>query len=1038
MDIPPRLQELLKKDSALYGAVLLSFSDLEPWIELSGMPFFPEYTEHGARHITDVLQTASSLVGDTAWSVVTPGDAGMLSIATLLHDCAMHLTEDGFFALVQDSASQKPMGEEIPWPELWAEFLQEASRFDGRKLTALFGSSEPIHRPDPAPTNWHTRDRLLIGEFLRRHHARLAHEIAINGVPGPTERRLRLRDIPTDLANLAGLIARSHGLPLRACLEHLDRKDPREYKGVHPVFLMALLRVADYVQMQAERAPQQFLKVRKLQSPVSKGEWETHGAVIDIRPTHADPEALFVQAAPADSKTYLKLKRLLQGLQLELDNSWAVIGEVFGRYENLSKLGLTIRRVRSNLDDEKFFASTVPYIPCEAKFDAAGADLLKLLIGPLYGDRPEIGIRELMQNAVDACIERKDFLEQNPTLQAPELAEQDADVVITLEEVSENERYLVVSDRGIGMTPSVVVNYFLKAGASFRRSDVWRQQHESNSGQSRVLRSGRFGVGALAAFLLGDEVELSTRHISSPPAEGVAFTAQLDSEEIQLNHITRPVGTTLRVRISSDQIWKKLAEHYGSPPDPLAQWDFYCLSAPSVKRILKLANSPSRTLPQETHLPSPLCDLIPPWQRLSVPEYREIHWTHNLRYPNLICNGIVVQQRPSYDDKVEISEGLSLMRPSVSVFDPDAHLPLSLDRTRLVNSDLPFEDQLAESQCEDFIAWALVNAPTTPLSWSTDVEAEYPAARLEKPRQPFAFMAEGSVLIDQWIFEQISPSNAVFLPSAAGIKWPPRPGEILIPLDLHDVGVKVRRAWFRCAMANVYYADLFRPFGALRACGRRTIIQTKFYNELRTPGVLAQSLWNEISVESSNQIWTILRAGNCRSGQVDFQRYLHAPATEGVGGLTEYFQDPEVAARGADEILASSERELSPLATVWKRLAEQPIIPYDLRRRKQRLRETYKALSPLIEYYGSLKKTKSKASGEKASLLVQLAEIAIHERRSLLKRAESPDDLGRHLVFADIEMNERALCLGAPIPVPSHFDGAHTVCFLTRRSHALL
>src|SRR5260370_39300450 len=104
---------------------------------------------------------------------------------------------------------------------------------------------------------------------------------------------------------------------------------------------MVLLRVADYLQMQAERAPQQLLQISRLRSPVSEREWRTHLAVADIRNTHNDPEAIFVDAAPGDSKSYLKLKRLLRGLQLELDNSWAVTGEVYGRFGSLAKLGLT-------------------------------------------------------------------------------------------------------------------------------------------------------------------------------------------------------------------------------------------------------------------------------------------------------------------------------------------------------------------------------------------------------------------------------------------------------------------------------------------------------------------------------------------------------------------------------------------------------------------------------------------------------------------------------------------------------------------------
>ena len=112
--------------------------------------------------------------------------------------------------------------------------------------------------------------------------------------------------------------------------------------------------------MQQERAPSQLLQVRRLRSPVSETEWQSHDAVLDIRHTHSDPEAIFVQAAPQEARTYLKLKRLLQGLQSELDSSWAVLGEVYGRYGALAGLGLAIRRVRSNLDEETAFAATVP------------------------------------------------------------------------------------------------------------------------------------------------------------------------------------------------------------------------------------------------------------------------------------------------------------------------------------------------------------------------------------------------------------------------------------------------------------------------------------------------------------------------------------------------------------------------------------------------------------------------------------------------------------------------------------------------------
>ena len=78
------------------------------------------------------------------------------------------------------------------------------------------------------------------------------------------------------------------------------------------------------------------------------------------------------------------------------------MGEVYSRREDLKGLGIRLRRVRSNLDDVRRFRQQVSYIPGRLAFESAGTGLLKKLVAPLYGDAPEVGVRELLQNAIDA------------------------------------------------------------------------------------------------------------------------------------------------------------------------------------------------------------------------------------------------------------------------------------------------------------------------------------------------------------------------------------------------------------------------------------------------------------------------------------------------------------------------------------------------------------------------------------------------------------------------------------------------------------
>jgi molecular chaperone HtpG len=225
-------------------------------------------------------------------------------------------------------------------------------------------------------------------------------------------------------------------MPLRQASQLCEtRFHKRAFQSIHAPYLMAVLRIADYLQIQAERAPREQLLVRTLRSPTSQGEWYAHDAVRNISSAEDDPESLYVDAAPAEVSTYLRLVDLLQGLQLEMDTAWAVIGEIYGRY--FPNLRLQLRRVRSNLDDTTSFAKTVPYIPTRARFESAGGDLLKLLVHPLYEDKPRAGVRELIQNAVDACLEREDLLQHLRPREQPIVAALEADVVL---DWTKNER----------------------------------------------------------------------------------------------------------------------------------------------------------------------------------------------------------------------------------------------------------------------------------------------------------------------------------------------------------------------------------------------------------------------------------------------------------------------------------------------------------------------------------------------------------------------------------------------------------------------
>jgi hypothetical protein len=727
--LPADFSKKLESSSREIGITTTAIAGFEDWFSVSQTPFFRDYTDHSGEHITNVLATAAGMIPPEAEPIVSAQDVTILVLATLLHDAAMHLTAPGFEQIIRGEARDRRIDriDTKPWPDLWDEYLFDARRWDDTRIRAVFGeaylqsaysASDPFDRWDDLRES----DFRLIGEFVRRHHGRLAHEFAVFGVPGNQPVVLSLpAETPKAWRDLSGLVARSHGLPLRPCLDYASAYHLRDYNQIHIAYLMALLRLSDYLQMSPNRANPAAFKFRVIPSLSSMLEWEAHKAIQNITPEHQDPESVEVQANPGDAATFLRVREWLNGIQAELDSSWAVLGEFYGRFPNLRGLGLHWRRIRSNLDDISTFESTVAYVPRRIRIEVARAELLSLLIKPLYGDEPSFGVRELVQNAVDAVRERKYFQRGGDSDAHVFGREQDDDVVVRLSDLNEesDSATLEVIDTGIGMSEFVLTEYFLTAGASFRQSELWQRVFERSDlppdktrPRSQIARSGRFGVGALAAFLLGDEIYVETRHVSADA--GLKLNIDLSSEAIHVERDTSlPFGTYVRVELSRSQFEALTADRKnkrGTVHRPPA-WDWYIQNYPSVGRYYVVGDSEYK-LEKSVELD------LSRWHEAEIQLPLRVHWHGGASrgMPALSCNGIYVSNSrtlPLITAQHCDDEELTVSTPSIHVTDPDGHLPLGLTRKELVSDEYGFEPELAASIMRDYIARIITHFPET-------------------------------------------------------------------------------------------------------------------------------------------------------------------------------------------------------------------------------------------------------------------------------------------------------------------------------------
>jgi molecular chaperone HtpG len=692
MNLPKRLKNKLEEEPLLDGIVKTALSQFGKILTDNKLYFFEEYTEHGTAHIEGVIFSSDNLIkDDTFQNILKQKDIAFYILSVILHDLGMHLRPEGFSALLNGSFDKirNEKLDHLTWNNLWEEYLNEAKRFNEKQLLAIFGDATyvvtipPVDRP--AELTGHHRQ--LIGEFIRRNHPRLAHEVALAGFPGETILPFAA-GLTEQERNLIGLIARSHGTDLRFCADYLEEVFGKHVRrvplNVHAIYLMVLLRIADYIQIDRDRTSEILIRLKTFSSPISEMEHNAHLAITVIDNEYQDdPERIYVTTAPKDSRMYFKLRNLFAGIQGELDRSWAVLGELYGDRPN--KPEIRFRRIDSNLAEPQLFDS-LDFIPEQLSFKA-NEELIKLLIAPLYGDDPTFGVRELLQNAVDACRERK-VLENNFDYQG---------VIDISIERTDGQIWFTITDNGTGMDTDIIKKYFLTAGASFRKSMNWQKAFVSDSRHTKVNRSGRFGIGVLAAFLLGEEIEVSTRKFDT--TAGFRFTTDINTAQIELKKDNSLVaGTQIRVKLNLDTYHKLDPSQKKSGSVSWLSW--YTLAEPKI--IYNYNNSRYGVEHPNPGLENPL---PVDWNAIEAKGYTKLLWTYsnNSNPARFICNGLVIPADP-------LSAGLKMSAmnnlPKISVFDNDAILPLNLSRNAFTGK-LDFKEVLEKDVYCDFLAYVL-------------------------------------------------------------------------------------------------------------------------------------------------------------------------------------------------------------------------------------------------------------------------------------------------------------------------------------------
>ena len=433
--------------------------DIEPVLsEIS--KWFDNYTLHDINHSLRVLDYMCDIAGEETLIKLSDLELAMIVYVALLHDIGMWISEDEIKGIQADS-----------------QFKYLLKKNDGKKKYA-------------------------IQEYIRPIHGKRAYNYIVN----KETYKSKFRDDSLTFVSYAediALICQSHMESITWINRNLKERFSKG-KNYNSQYIAILLRVADYMDFDSRRAPE-YLYNQKNLTGRSINEWKKHATIGNKEKINKEKNTIFFDITCDDFNLYCDLEDTMKAIGEEVKKS--VIRTK--QFED-EKYHLKIHdEIDINIDAKGFE-------PKRFSLNLDYHEVTNLLMGEnLYGDK-EYGLREILQNSIDACKVMQAYYSKNdPTAHySPQISiiyDYDQNVVI-------------VKDNGTGMSSNIINNYFLTIGKSYYRSDEYGKLGYE------IDTISTFGIGFLSCFMLSKKVSVATKYYED--GEITTFSIEKNSKYI--------------------------------------------------------------------------------------------------------------------------------------------------------------------------------------------------------------------------------------------------------------------------------------------------------------------------------------------------------------------------------------------------------------------------------------------------------------------------------------------------------------------------
>jgi hypothetical protein len=446
---------------------------------------FSTYTVHDIAHIDHLLKTADWIIPSATLNKLTVGDALIMTLAIYVHDLGMLVTREEF----EDRSST-----EFP---AFKKMILDQKNEHGREFAARL---EKFRETD--------RENFLYEEFVRSHHAeRIEAWVAKTGDVrwGKSSVAADIVDqifspLPALVREDVALVARSHHMDDlhdfgKYKLGRAYADEPEDIANLQ--YCAVVLRTVDLLHMTNDRTPTIQYRLASPTDPLGQVEWKKQQAVRTVRPVDVEDDrqanGIEIHGRFDNATGYFALNEYLDYVESQIKQSRDWVKSSYAQNPRAKIYLYPWDKIdRANIEAAGFR-------PEHYKFSFDHGKVLELLTGhTLYNDS-SVAIRELVQNSIDAVRFSEhssiDYFRKAPGGEGP-------DITITYDSAN---RIFTLTDRGIGMSLETIRNHFLCVGSSGYQTEAFKFENPE------YISISRFGIGVLSAFMIADEVEVSTK-----------------------------------------------------------------------------------------------------------------------------------------------------------------------------------------------------------------------------------------------------------------------------------------------------------------------------------------------------------------------------------------------------------------------------------------------------------------------------------------------------------------------------------------------